>query len=561
MADYGIQNATHAFNLPSPYQADLAKIAQQQKMAELLQAQSLQPTERYSYKGIEAHTPATAGLAKILQAMGGAYLQNKGLEEQKALGERYRADQSADFTNLAKMLSAPAVAGSAAVPERLAEPPTIPTDDEGNPMPGVSAAPAIPAVASRRAGQIDPEMIGQFKTPETQQMAMAQLLAQIGPEKLTEVGKGASLFSQKQGKVVFTAPTEEEYGTTPSIYKDPTSPTGYVGRLYSKTGQVKELGPINPVNQFTTGTVDAALKRDMDMYQFGNLSAKEKVDLGIKLTQAGVDVAKLNFDTGLGPARQPPLPANAPVPNFGTQTLPPAGAGQPTQPVNQPVTPVAVTPAPRIGMAPARPAQSVTPAFAPNAVGPTGQLVTEEKPLINRVTPKERQPLMVAQPQQNVATQSALQNMERLINVATELKDHPGLNSIVGKANQYSVFDMTDNATNARALQSTLVKQSAVNALQAMRDASKTGGAVGAVSEKEWPILEQQLAALDGAQTTTAYKTALTNLTNQLTTSSKRVRNAYEQTYGQLKYESTPYKQQQPGISEEIPTGSVRRIR
>ena len=60
------------FNLPSPYQADLAKIAQQQKMAELLQAQSLQPTERYSYKGIEAHTPATAGLAKILQAMGGA---------------------------------------------------------------------------------------------------------------------------------------------------------------------------------------------------------------------------------------------------------------------------------------------------------------------------------------------------------------------------------------------------------------------------------------------------------------------------------------------------------
>ena len=84
------QNLTHAFNLPSPYQADLAKLAQQQKMAELLQAQSLQPTERYSYKGIEAHTPATAGLAKILQAMGGAYLQKQGLEEQKALGEDFR---------------------------------------------------------------------------------------------------------------------------------------------------------------------------------------------------------------------------------------------------------------------------------------------------------------------------------------------------------------------------------------------------------------------------------------------------------------------------------------
>jgi hypothetical protein len=233
----------------------------------------------------------------------------------------------------------------------------------------------------------------------------------------------------------------------------------------------------------------------------------------------------------------------------------------PGQPVGQPVAPVAVPPAPRIGMAPPRSVQPGAPSATAGAVSPSGQPVTEAKPLIDAVTPKERQVLMVAQPQQNVAAQSALQNMERLINVATELKDHPGLNSIVGKGNQYSIFDMTDNATNARALQSTLVKQSAVNALQAMRDASKTGGAVGAVSEKEWPILEQQLAALDGAQTTTAYKAALTNLNNQLTTSSKRVRSAYEQTYGQLKYESTPYQQQTPALGEEIPVGAVRRFR
>ena len=116
MADYGIQNATHAFNLPSPYQADLAKIAQQQKMAELLQAQSLQPTERYSYKGIEARTPATAGLAKILQAMGGAYLQKQGLEEQKALGEKYKTE-SADILRQAFE----AGAGSPAVPGKSVE--------------------------------------------------------------------------------------------------------------------------------------------------------------------------------------------------------------------------------------------------------------------------------------------------------------------------------------------------------------------------------------------------------------------------------------------------------
>tara|TARA_R110000823_G_scaffold302421_1_gene423628 strand:- start:193 stop:423 length:231 start_codon:yes stop_codon:yes gene_type:complete len=53
-------NPTHAFNLPGPYQAEMSRIADQQRMAEMLQAQSQAPSERYSYKGIEARTPATA---------------------------------------------------------------------------------------------------------------------------------------------------------------------------------------------------------------------------------------------------------------------------------------------------------------------------------------------------------------------------------------------------------------------------------------------------------------------------------------------------------------------
>ena len=59
------ENKMVSFNLPSPYQAELAKIADQQRMAEMLQAQSQAPIERYSYKGIEARTPATAGLLEL----------------------------------------------------------------------------------------------------------------------------------------------------------------------------------------------------------------------------------------------------------------------------------------------------------------------------------------------------------------------------------------------------------------------------------------------------------------------------------------------------------------
>ena len=104
-------NKLYSFTLPSPYQAELAKIADQQRMAEMLQAQSQQPTERFSYKGIEARTPATAGLAKLLQGFGGAYFQKQAREQEKALGERYKKESSDILREAFK-----AGEGSAAVP-------------------------------------------------------------------------------------------------------------------------------------------------------------------------------------------------------------------------------------------------------------------------------------------------------------------------------------------------------------------------------------------------------------------------------------------------------------
>ena len=105
------ENKMVSFNLPSPYQAELAKIADQQRLAEVLQAQSQAPIERFSYKGIEARTPATAGLAKLLQGFGGAYFQGQARQEEKALGERYKKESSDILREAFK-----AGEGSAAVP-------------------------------------------------------------------------------------------------------------------------------------------------------------------------------------------------------------------------------------------------------------------------------------------------------------------------------------------------------------------------------------------------------------------------------------------------------------
>ena len=121
-------NKLYNFNLPGPYQAELARIADQKRMAEMLQAQSQAPSERFGYKGIEARTPATAGLAKLLQGFGGAYFQGQAREEEKALGERYKTESS-DILRKAFEAGAgtPAVAEQAAPRQEI----IAPTEEAG----------------------------------------------------------------------------------------------------------------------------------------------------------------------------------------------------------------------------------------------------------------------------------------------------------------------------------------------------------------------------------------------------------------------------------------------
>jgi hypothetical protein len=453
-------NTTVAFNLPSPYQADLDKIAQQQKMAELLQAQSLQPTERYSYKGIEAQTPVTAGLAKMLQGFTAMQMQEKGLEEQKALGERYRSDQSADFSNIAKILSAPAVAGQAEVPARAAE--IAPEEmaqsaDFGTPLPGA----AIPAVPARRAGQIDPEMMGQAKTPEGQQMLMAQLLAQIGPEKLTEVGKGGSLYSPRQGKVVFTAPVEQEFGTTPQYEKDSTSPTGFVSVLYGKNGERKVVGPANPMNQFTTPTVDAGarLKQDREISDraFNGLTVYQRKQLENEGARIGISGQQLYYDTGLKGGGGAALPPPGAVPQQVPQVAPQGAVPQQAMPTQ--------------GAAAPRP---MVPAAAPQPGAMVPQ--TPINPAMAALTPKARNEIAAKQAEQGIVGTKDAQSVLNLMDGVEGLIDKAhgsGVGNIVGGAQNFFGISSDKNAADAQlnALSGALVsKQPKMSGPQSDKD-------------------------------------------------------------------------------------------
>jgi predicted nucleotide-binding protein (sugar kinase/HSP70/actin superfamily) len=67
-----------------------------------------------------------------------------------------------------------------------------------------------------------------------------------------------------------------------------------------------------------------------------------------------------------------------------------------------------------------------------------------------------------------------------------------------------------------------------------MREASKTGGAVGNVSDKEGDKLERTIAALDQAQGTPDFQKQLKAAQNQVKLSKTLIQNAYQEQYGHL---------------------------
>ena len=139
------------FNLPNAYQAEMDKIAYQQRLAEMLQKQSEDPIGEYSYKGIQARIPATAGLAKVLQALGAAYNQKKAQERKTELGAKYETDLTNTLNNADIALrGTPFKAGTPGSPEISAGEETVPgmepSDAPQQYVPAVEPTSDVPAV-------------------------------------------------------------------------------------------------------------------------------------------------------------------------------------------------------------------------------------------------------------------------------------------------------------------------------------------------------------------------------------------------------------------------------
>lgn len=122
--------------------------------------------------------------------------------------------------------------------------------------------------------------------------------------------------------------------------------------------------------------------------------------------------------------------------------------------------------------------------------------------------------------------------MDRLADEAKAIKDHGGLSKATGLmgwvpgVGGIATIPGTD-AANFKARLDTLKSQIAFGVLQEMRNNSKTGGALGSVSDKEQVLLQANLAALDRAQSPEEFKASLDRIVKYTKDAKDRLQDAY----------------------------------
>lgn len=125
-----------------------------------------------------------------------------------------------------------------------------------------------------------------------------------------------------------------------------------------------------------------------------------------------------------------------------------------------------------------------------------------------------------------------LDSMDRIRAGAEALMTHPGVGLGTGITSYGNVIRGTPGANFAADLDS-LKAQVAFQALQTMREASKTGGALGSITERELDRLEASLGALSEKQGTAQFQRNLANIASEIMRMQTNIERAYREKYGE----------------------------
>jgi hypothetical protein len=149
---------------------------------------------------------------------------------------------------------------------------------------------------------------------------------------------------------------------------------------------------------------------------------------------------------------------------------------------------------------------------------------------IEGLTPQMRQNLEKSYPQATASLRGHISKTASFIKDIEALRNSEGLDSITGFAAGRAP-GFTDAGRAAVALYDKVVAKGGFQVLQDMRDMSKTGGALGNISDRENTQLKAAFAAIDRKQSADDVRAALDNLIIELKGSVGRVKDAYDLTY------------------------------
>jgi hypothetical protein len=190
------------------------------------------------------------------------------------------------------------------------------------------------------------------------------------------------------------------------------------------------------------------------------------------------------------------------------------------------------------GRAPAQPRPEQPPVAVVDAAGKT-VYVSREEALRGRMTPanageglapKEIQKREAALPAATSAVTGFEKKSGNFIKDLIALRDDVGLDQITGP-----IYGRTGSVSRAgsraQALYDKIVAKGGFQALQDLRDASKTGGALGNVSNQEGKQLTASFAAIDRRQNAEDVKAAINQAIADIEGARTRTREAYDSTY------------------------------
>ena len=454
------------------YGADLSQIERRRAMAQMLQQQGMQDIPQQPTGAGQFAVPISPfqGAAKLGQILAASRQQSKADQQQRQLAQTSQSNLASVLMNAQK--AAAGTPGSA-----LSE------DASGNVTPAQAAVP----------GDMGKAASLYMSHPQTMQLGAGMMQENIQDQRRQKMLSDLIGNARDQGATA-GGPWSQQYGAQQAAQGNPMA--GMDPRLLSMAMD-KDAG---------------MSKLGMHMLGRGETSGRVFYDQNNRaytVMKDGTPKYLPGVEQGISPADRLKIPLQQAQTYWET--------GQRPGPLGAPAAPNAP-----MAQAPQAAAPSLeTPQTAPSPLSPLN------------VPPKEKARLEAERPQQTLAATTNLNNLHNSMTEIDRLMSQPGLANITGPVAGRTP-NLTGAATNAQANLDTLKSQIGVHTLQAMRDASKTGGAVGQVTEKEWPILQNQLGALQQAQTTAEFRKNLGYVKETMQRVQDNVKKSYEMTYGKL---------------------------